>query len=374
MLFLSLGEQGVEGIRCHQQSRSRVSALGLLFRAVRGQGQKGTSRGEEGPLPSLTSLDPLPQHPPVGALCFQRTEAVGEGTLTNHHCPKCAGHIAVNGLRPRTARNRSAPAEAGQVRRGRAVPARKGTSKAKSADVDGARRPPRHPHRPRPSGCCCHDNRSRKSAALLPPGAGSVERRSRCLGTAWRPGPRPPAPAPLRAGGPARPGRSAPLRTPPHLPPLTHPWHPNWLRGAASPLLGLLLPLLLLLPPLPPQRPLPPPSPSATPWPRPRHGKRPGGGRAGSPRNDPSGGRGPGPEAGAGSGRVARCPPHPRLRKAAPVEGAGAGGPRGPGSGVAVLSEGRQLRGCRGQGRTSGRGTRAFRPSSGRGALSGFQP
>lgn len=68
--------------------------------------------------------------------------------------------------------------------------------------------------------------------------------------------------------------------------PLTHPWHPNWWKGAASPLLGLLLPLLLHLPLLLQQQLLLRPFPSVTPWLQPGGGKRPGRGWLGGPSNE----------------------------------------------------------------------------------------
>lgn len=108
--------------------------------------------------------------------------------------------------------------------------------------------------------------------------------------------------------------------------PLTHPWHPNWLKVAASPLLGLLLPLLLHLPRLPKQLlRLLPPFPSVTPWLWPRGGRRPGGGRAGSPRNDELRvARAWGQEGRAGSGRapVLSAPPSsPKGRSCGGREG-----------------------------------------------------
>ena len=129
------------------------------------------------------------------------------------------------------------------------------------------------------------------------------------------------------------------LPHPPHLPPLTHPWHPNWLKVAASPLLGLLLPLLLHLPLLPKQLLLLPPFPSVTPWLQPGDGKRPGSGWVGSPRNgesrtDKDGGQ----EGQGGIGGKGPWPLHSSLlSESAPVQEAKAGGPLGRASGLAVL-------------------------------------
>lgn len=121
---------------------------------------------------------------------------------------------------------------------------------------------------------------------LLPSGAGSQEQCLCCLRKNFKASSPTPTPHPLQYPS------SSPflnsLPHPPHLPPLTHPWHPNWLKVAASPLLGLLLPLLLHLPLLPKQLLLLPPFPSVTPWLQPGDGKRPGSGWVGSPRNGES--------------------------------------------------------------------------------------
>lgn len=109
--------------------------------------------------------------------------------------------------------------------------------------------------------------------------------------------------------------------------PLTHPWHPNWLKVAASPLLGLLLPLLLLhLPLLPKQLLLLPPFPSVTPWLQPGVGKRSGSGCVESPRNGELGvARDRGQEQQVGGGRArasvlstARSSPSGRARSWGP--------------------------------------------------------
>lgn len=99
--------------------------------------------------------------------------------------------------------------------------------------------------------------------------------------------------------------------------PLTHPWHPNWLKVAASPLLGLLLPLLLHLPPLPKQLLLLPPSPSVTPWLQPGDGRRPGSGWVGVLEMRGSGRQG---LVGEGRGRVPVLRGPPSSPKAAPVQ------------------------------------------------------
>lgn len=114
------------------------------------------------------------------------------------------------------------------------------------------------------------------------------------------------------------------LPHPSHLPPLTHPWHPNWLKVAASPLLGLLLPLLLHLPLLPKQQLLLPPFPSVTPWLQPGDGKRPRNGWVGSPKNEELwvardwGARG---TSGGGEG-MGPCPLHSSLLSERPLWGA----------------------------------------------------
>lgn len=121
---------------------------------------------------------------------------------------------------------------------------------------------------------------------LLPSGAGSQEQCLCCLRKNFKASSPTPTPYPLQY--PSSTPFLNSLPHPPHLPPLTHPWHPNWLKVAASPLLGLLLPLLLHLPLLPKQQLLLPPFPSVTPWLPPGDGKRPGSGWVGSPRNGKS--------------------------------------------------------------------------------------
>lgn len=156
--------------------------------------------------------------------------------------------------------------------------------------------------------------------------------------------------------------------------PLTHPWHPNWLKVAASPLLGLLLPLLLHLPLLPKQLPLLPPFPSVTPWLRPGDGRRPGRGPVGRPRNGQlwCQGQGQGQRlVGEGRGRApgrSTPPSSPRGR-------AGGGGEGGrpqvvPLSGSAEAEP--LAPKCAGKGlRPCGEGRRGFRPR-GRGGESPF--
>lgn len=121
--------------------------------------------------------------------------------------------------------------------------------------------------------------------------------------------------------------------------PLTHPWHPNWWKVAASPLLGLLLPLLLHLPPLLKQQLLLPPFPSATPWLQPGGGRRPGSGWVGSPRNEDLWAARDGGQKGLGGGEGregSRSSPRlPPLRKAAleealPWSGSAEGAPLAP--------------------------------------------
>lgn len=108
--------------------------------------------------------------------------------------------------------------------------------------------------------------------------------------------------------------------------PLTHPWHPNWWKVAASPLLGLLLPLLLHLPLLPKQLLLLPPFPSVTPWLRPGDGKGPGSGPVGRPGNGELWGardRGRGASGGGEGKGPGRCAPprSPRGRAGGGGEG-----------------------------------------------------
>lgn len=241
-----------------------------------------------------------------------------------------------------------------------------------STELDVASLPPQHPPtHPHPSGCCCYDNLSRKLArapSFWSRKSGAVLVLPQKTPEGLLPDPRPvPAPAPS----------SAPflnsLPHPPHLPPLTHPWHPNWLKVAASPLLGLLLPLLLHLPLLPKQLLLLPPFPSVTPWLQPRDGKRPGGGRAGSPRNDElrvatAWGR----EGRVGSGRVPVLSAPPFSPKGRSCGGHEGGRPSRSRVWSGSAAERPPAPGCAGVWVcTPGQGRRGFRPSSGKGALSG---